>query len=151
MASGFDPRITAYFGDAVLSAGFVAVPHLLLRHYHRLGMTSTQAMFVLQLMESTWDLAEPPRTSGELARRMGVDKRTIRRYSEELAALGLLALYDQFDEHGAQIGNGYDLSPLFGRLAELAPEPRPDRASSRRPRQAPAEIQSACHPIRPGA
>lgn len=130
--SEFDPRITAYFGDAVLHAGFVAVPHLFLRHYRQIGLSSNQAMFLLQVMESTWDLAAPPRTTGDLAKRMGVDKRTIRKYSEEIVDLGLLVLYDQFDANGAQIENGYDLSPLFARLAELAPEPTPQGSVARR-------------------
>src|SRR3712207_3226852 len=109
MSREYDPRITAYFGDAVMRAGFMAVPHLFMRHYRQLGLSSTLAMFLLQIMESTWDYADPPRSTADLARRMGVDKRTIRKYSEEVASLGLLVLYDQFDASGAQIENGYDL------------------------------------------
>ncbi len=131
MTTSYDPRITAYFGDAVLRAGFMPVPHTFMRHYRQLGLTAIQAMFVLQLMESTWDLGDPPRTVGDLARRMGVDPRTIRKYSEEVAGLELIRLYDQFDASGAQVENGYDLSPLFHRLAHFAPEP----ALSGAPRQ----------------
>ncbi len=132
MSSEFDPRITAYFGDAVLRAGFMAVPHLFMRHYRQLGLSATHAMFLLQIMESTWDLAEAPKTTGDLARRMDVDKRTIRKYTEEVVELGLVVLYDQFDASGAQIENGYDLSPLFDRLARFAPEPTPGGAVRRR-------------------
>lgn len=127
----FDPRITAYFGDAVLRAGFMPLPHLFLRHYHQLGLSTNEAMFLLQVMEINWDLAAPPKTAGDLARRMGVDTRTIRRYSESIAKKKLIVLYDQFDERGAQIENGYDLSPLFARLGSFAPEP-PISGSSRR-------------------
>lgn len=128
----YDSRITAYFGDAVLRAGFMPVPHLFMRHYRALGLNTPQAMFVLQVMESAWDLAEAPRTVGDLARRMDVDKRTIRKYSEEVEALGLITLYDQFDANGAQVENGYDLSPLFQRLARLAPEPSANHGFRRR-------------------
>lgn len=120
--SSYDQRITTYFGDAVLRAGFMPVPHLLMRHYHDLGLQADHAMFVMQLMEITWDLAQPPRTMKKIADRMGVSLRTVQRYSEFLSSRGLVTVYEQF-ENGAQVENGYDLSPLFRRLAELAPEP----------------------------
>lgn len=143
----YDPRITAYFGDAVLRAGFMPVPHLFMRHYRALGLNAAQAMFVLQVMESAWDLAEAPRTVGDLARRMGVDKRTIRKYSEEVEALGLITLYDQFDTNGAQVENGYDLTLLFQRLAQLAPEA--GTGGTLRRRQARRETAHAAQAITP--
>ncbi len=132
MSGEYDPRITAYFGDAVLRAGFMPIPHLFMRHYRRLGLSSNQAMFLMQVMESAWDLADPPRTVGDLARRMDIDPRTIRKYSEEVARLQLIRLYDQYDTNGAQVENGYDLSPLFQRLALFAPEALPGQATRRR-------------------
>ncbi len=120
--TSYDERITTYFGNAVLRAGFMPVPHLLMRHYRELGMQTDHAMFLMQLMEITWDLAQPPTTIKKIADRMGVSVRTVQRYSEYLAAQGLLVIYEQF-EHGAQVENSYDLSPLFERLAALAPEP----------------------------
>jgi hypothetical protein len=57
--NGYDPRLVAYFGDPVLQSGFLPVPHLLLRHYAELGLTLHQAMFVLHLMSTTWDLGSP--------------------------------------------------------------------------------------------
>ncbi len=132
----FDPRITAYFGDAVLQAGFMPLPHLFLRHYRKLGLSQVQAMFVLQLMEIAWDVGDPPTTVSKLAERMGVGHRTIQVCSREVHDLGLVEIYDQFDASGAQVENGYDLSPLFRRLAALAPAPTPQgelRMRRRRP------------------
>ncbi len=74
----YDPRITAYFGDAVLQAGFMPVPNLFMRHYRQLGLSTVQAMFVLQLMEIAWDMGDPPNTVSKLAARMGVGARSIR-------------------------------------------------------------------------
>ncbi len=147
MSPSFDPRITAYFGDAVLRAGFMPLPHLFLRHYRALGISANEAMFLLQVMESTWDLADPPRTVNDLANRMGVDARTIRRYTEAAVAAGLVELYEQFDDTGAQVENGYDLSPLFRRLAEFAPEPPLGGSARRRqlrafPRQSDSGMQA---------
>ena len=125
MGSPYDPRITAYFGDAVLQAGFVPLPHLFLRHYRKLGLSQIQAMFMLQLMEIAWDIGDPPSSVNKLAERMGVGHRTIQVCSREVHELGLVEIYDQFDATGAQVENGYDLSPLFKRLAALAPPSRP--------------------------
>lgn len=134
-ATQFDPRITAYFGDAVLRTGFMPLPHLFLRHYRQLGLSHLQAMFVMQLMEIAWDLGDPPTTVTKLSERLGVDRRTVQLCGRDVHRLGLVEIYDQWDEGGAQIENGYDLSPLFRRLAEYAPEPRLDgQIRSRRSR-----------------
>ena len=120
--TSYDERITTYFGDPVLRAGFMPVPHLLMRHYRALDLLSEHAMFAMQLMEITWDLAQPPVTMRKIAERMGISVRTAQRYSEYLAARGLIVIYEQFED-GAQVENGYDLAPLFHALAAFAPEP----------------------------
>lgn len=131
MSTTFDPRLTAYFGEAVLGAGFLPTPHLFLRHYVDLGLDSVLAMFVLQLMETTWDLGEPPRTSRDFAQRMGVGTKAIQRYTSRIEALGLVNVSAQFDASGAQVENRYDLSPLFKRLAALVAD-RPCHHERRR-------------------
>jgi hypothetical protein len=135
MSGEFDPRITAYFGDAVLRAGFMPTPHLFLRHYAQLGLDSTHAMFLLQVMEIAWDLGDPPKTSQDFARRMGVGKKAIQRYTSHVEALGLINVFSQFDESGAQVENCYDLSPLFAKLAHFAPEPTPSGSLRRQQRR----------------
>lgn len=131
MSITFDPRLTAYFGEAALGAGFLPTPHLFLRHYVDLGLDSVLAMFVLQLMETTWDLGEPPRTSRDFAQRMGVGTKAIQRYTSRIEALGLVNVSAQFDASGAQVENRYDLSPLFTRLAALVAD-RPSHQARRR-------------------
>ena len=130
--SSYDPRLVAYFGDPVLQSGFLPVPHLLLRHYAELGLNSHQAMFVLHLMSTTWDLGSPALNIGQLARRMGVSRRTAQIISAELHERGLIDIFDQYDQGGAQIENGYDLSGLFQRLAAFAPAPRPSGTQRQR-------------------
>lgn len=121
----YDPRLRVYFGDGALASGFMPTPNLFLRHYHDLGLTAAQAMFLLQLMAGTWDAAAPPRTTADLARRMGVDSRTIRGYVEAICQLGLLRPIRRYDAAGRQRENSYDLSELFARLAALAPDHAP--------------------------
>lgn len=135
MSGEFDPRITAYFGDAVLRAGFMPTPHLFLRHYAQLGLDSTHAMFLLQIMETAWDFGDPPKTSSDFARRMGVGKKAIQRYTSHVEELGLINVFSQFDDSGAQVENCYDLSPLFAKLAQFAPEPTPGGSLRRQQRR----------------
>lgn len=141
----YDERITTYFGDAVLRAGFMPVPHLLMRHYRALDLLSEHAMFAMQLMEISWDLAQPPVTMRKIADRMGISVRTAQRYSEYLAARGLIVIYEQFED-GAQVENGYDLAPLFRALAAFAPEPRPGGTPRERRQRSGALAQSASSP-----
>jgi hypothetical protein len=93
-----------------------------------------QALFVLQLMEIVWDLASPPATISRIAGRLGVSTRAVRQASQELQREGLLVIYDQFDDTGAQVENGYDLSELFARLTALAPSAGPGQQHVRRAR-----------------
>ena len=133
--SQFDPRVTAYFGDAILQAGFMPLPHLFLRHYRQLGLSAAQAMFILQLMEIAWDKGDAPTTSCKLAARMGVSRRMITTYSQEVQRLGLVEIYDQYAPDGTQTENGYDLSPLFGRLSAFVPAQLPSGEPRSHPRQ----------------
>ncbi|GAC1540763.1 MAG: hypothetical protein NVS2B7_13130 [Herpetosiphon sp.] len=142
MSTNYDSRVTAYFGDLVLSAGFMVTPHLLLRHFRALGLAPEHVVLLQLLMETTWDLAEPPDTMQKLAERMGVSVRTVQRYSEHLVAQRLVVVYDQFSQ-GAQIGNSYDLSPLFKRLAHFAPSESVRRVTTERRVRG---IPRACHP-----
>lgn len=145
MSGEFDPRITAYFGDAVLRAGFMPTPHLFLRHYAQLGLDSAHAMFLLQVMEIAWDLGDPPRTGNDFARRMGVGKKAIQRYTSHIEELGLINVFSQFDDSGAQVENCYDLSPLFARLAHFAPEPTPGGSLRRQQRRTGALAAASTH------
>lgn len=144
MSGAYDPRLVAYFGDPILQPGFLPVPHLLLRHYAELGLNSNQMMFLMHLMAGTWDLGSPPLNIGQLARRMGVSRRTAQVISAELHERGLIDIFNQFDEGGAQIENGYDLSGLLQRLAVFAPTPTP--SGTQRQRRARAQGTSSVAP-----
>ena len=76
-APDLDAALDDDFGDDMLRAGFIPLPHLFLRHYRKLGLSHLQALFVLQLMEIAWDVGDPPSTVTRLAERLGVDRRTV--------------------------------------------------------------------------
>lgn len=119
------PSNETYFGDGVIDAGFLPVPHLLIRHYITIGLNEELLVFVQQLMAMRWDLAERPEDLGDIAKRMGKNLNTVRRYSHKLRELGLLEVRERF-QRGAQISNAYNLGPLWRRLRKLAPEGLPE-------------------------
>src|SRR5436305_15069777 len=107
-SSPYDPRITTYFGNGLLQAGFMPLPHLFLRHYHQLGLSHLQALFVLQLMEIVWDLASPPTTITSIAERLSVSTRAVSQASQELQRQGWLVSYEQLSSTGAVARDGYE-------------------------------------------
>lgn len=71
-------------------SGFVAVPVTLLRMQTKLGLTATDMMVLINLLAHWWNPAAPvfPRTT-TIAKRMGINERTIQRAMRKLVKLGL--------------------------------------------------------------
>lgn len=79
------------WGDAVgEGSGFVAVPLPLLRLQAKLGLTPTDMLVLVNMLAHWWNpsAAVFPRTS-TIARRMGVNDRTVQRSIGKLTRLGL--------------------------------------------------------------
>ena len=111
--------IRSYFGDQVVNQGFVVLPNLLLRNYRQLGISEETLVFTLHLISIVWNYADPPKSLPEIAERMGKSVSMVRRYSHALNEAGLVVIRPRWKQ-GQQIGNDYDLSPLWSRLASLA-------------------------------
>ncbi len=104
------------------------MPHLLLRHYRQLQITEEQMVFVLQLMAQKYDKHRAPEDLPDIALRMGKNVATARGYSRSLRAAGLLRVTPRY-HNGAQIGNIYNLKPLWDALRAFAePSPSDDGA-----------------------
>lgn len=114
-----NPATDAYFGDSVLDAGYVIMPHLLLRHYAELGIGADEVVFLMMLMAIRWDVKHPPRDMTDIAQRMGVSVASVRRYSTRLNTLGLIIITER-RRKGMRISNEYNLRPLWERLRTFA-------------------------------
>ena len=66
-----DYAISVRFGDPILEHGFTTVPTLFLEHYADLGMTTNEAMFVIQLFSFWWGIPCPYPRLNTVAKRMG--------------------------------------------------------------------------------
>ena len=90
-AAGRTVSLRSKWGDAVgEGSGFVAVPLPLLRLQTKLGLTPTDMLVLINLLAHWWNPSAPvfPRTT-TIARRMGVNDRTVQRSMSKLARLGL--------------------------------------------------------------
>lgn len=79
-------------GAVTEGSGFVAVPLALLRLQSKYSLTPTEMLVLINLLAHWWDpkRAVYPRST-TIAKRMGVDKRTVQRATNKLMKSGLLA------------------------------------------------------------
>ena len=83
--------LRAKWGDAVgEGSGFVAVPLPLLRLQAKMGLTATDVLVLINMLAHWWNpsAAVFPRTT-TIARRMGINDRTVQRSMSKLLRLGL--------------------------------------------------------------
>ena len=101
-------------GAVTDGSGFVAVPMSLLRLQTKYKLTATEMLVLVNLLAHWWDPAHSvfPRTT-TIAKRMGIDKRTVQRAINRVASLGLLNKERLDDGKRA-----YDFVPLAKRLAK---------------------------------
>lgn len=90
----------------------VPVPLALLHSYRALGMNDGELIYVLQILSDFVQGKTP--NHREIAARMGLaNRRTLRKYNQHLASLGLATVVPQFSEEGRRMESGYDFTPLF--------------------------------------
>lgn len=78
-------------GAVTQGSGFVAVPVALLRLQSKYNLTPTDMLVLINLLAHWWDPARAvyPRST-TIAKRMGVDKRTVQRTTQKLESSGLI-------------------------------------------------------------
>jgi hypothetical protein len=116
-------RAEAKWGPAGI-AGFQIVPDLLLKHQASLELTATEMLVLLNVTMHWWypDQRPFPRSS-IIAKRMGVQTRTVQRAMERFRELGLLTKVKETANGGER--EVCDLTGLVSKLAEFA-ETDPD-------------------------
>jgi DNA-binding MarR family transcriptional regulator len=105
-----------------LSSQFCPVSSYFLHNYYRLrphegaqGLTSTEAMTLIQIIDHKWDRRAPWPTLGTLAKRLGSTERTVRATIKRLEALGYIQR--EYAPHGGP--NRYHLDGLFKALEQM--------------------------------
>jgi len=119
-----NPDLDVYFGDGLLDAGFTPVPNLLIRFYRKLSISEEQLAFIIHLMGQRYDKYHAAEDLPDIARRMDKNLATVRGYSRQLRRSGLITVTPRYHK-GAQIGNVYNLAPLWDTLRGFAPPSPP--------------------------
>jgi hypothetical protein len=107
--------------DELLEEGWNAVPSYFLANYHRLppqpntdGLSSSEALLLVHLLDYKWDENDPHPSVRTLAKRMGKSERWIRDILKDLEDLGYI---DRQHQNGGT--TRYSLDGLFKALVEL--------------------------------
>jgi len=142
------------WGKKVKSHGYAAIPTILIRAQHRLGVNSTQFCILMHLLDLYWSPDRPPfPTKQQLADRIGIKESTIKANMKALEEAKLIERVQHRTAAGDWGANTYLLDGLIRRIQELEPEfaeekrkrqaerKRVETPKGRRPREKPAQGQ----------
>jgi hypothetical protein len=106
----------------VMNRGFVMLPAIIVRGQRRLGLSPTQLVILLNLIDWWIHPDSIPWTSKKLlAQRIGIGERQLQRQIAQMEKIGYLQRVERVTGRGKR-PNSYDLSGLVARLKALAPE-----------------------------
>ncbi len=111
------------WGKPVMRLGYAAIPSILLQAQRRLGLSNTQAMICIHLLDY-WHYADrrPFPSKRELAQRMGVTDKTIQTNVREMEQAGLIKREYRKTASGDHNSNVYHLDGLVSKVQALEPE-----------------------------
>ena len=113
----------ALWGKRIQKHGYAAIPVIMVRSQHRLGVNPTQFCILIQLLEYWRTRARAPfPTKQQLADRIGVSQSTIQQNMRELEKAGLVKRVKHKTASGDWGANTYLLDGLVARLEALEPE-----------------------------
>lgn len=117
-------RVAAVWTPTLVQRGWVPVTRAFLEAYPRLHITASEALLLINLLAYKGRKEHAHPSIATLARRLGVEPRTVRNLARKLENRGLLLRIIRRQGHGRAQTNLWDLSPLFQRLEELEYERR---------------------------
>ncbi|RWA78223.1 helix-turn-helix domain-containing protein [Mesorhizobium sp.] len=111
------------WGKKVKSHGYAAIPTILIRSQHRLGINSTQFCLLMHLLDLYWSPDRPPfPTKQQLADRIGIKMSSIKPNMKALEQAGLIRRVQHKTSAGDWGANTYLLDGLIQRIKDMEPE-----------------------------
>jgi len=102
-----DRRLVTRYGAGALEDGYAAIPHVVVKYRRALKITAGEWDYICELWSYWRSTALPAPSVETLARGLGVDQSTVRRYRAHLESKGLLRVVPDGPY------NRYDLRPLI--------------------------------------
>jgi hypothetical protein len=111
------------WGKKIKSHGYAAIPTILIRSQHRLGINSTQFCLLMHLLDLFWSPDRPPfPTKQQLADRIGIKQSSIKPNMKALEKAGLIQRVQHKTSSGDWGANTYHLDGLIQRIKDLEPD-----------------------------
>ena len=111
------------WGKKVKAHGYAAIPTILIRSQHRLGINSTQFCLLIHLLDLYWSKDRPPfPTKQQLADRIGIKISSIKPNMKALEKGGLIERVQHKTSSGDWGANTYLLDGLIARIQAMEPE-----------------------------
>jgi DNA replication protein len=103
----------------IADSGTTTIPRLITNHYAELGIKPQVAMLIVHIYDFKWDSRDPYPSLEKVAKLMGLTRRAINKYLEELKKKKLLDVYERFDPQFGQQTNIYDFTRLVDKVVKL--------------------------------
>lgn len=128
--------ITQKWGKSTKSAGWTAVPNILMYRQKSLGLSPLDINILLHLMTYWWqDEKKPYPSKKTLAKAIGVTPGTIQKKIRDMEAIGFIKRIERRRENERSDTNEYDLTPLRDMLLPHAEEELRERRKKHAERQ----------------
>jgi len=112
----------ARWSEGLRTYGWTTISNVFLDNYAKMGLTATEAMFLVHIFEYKWSVDNPYPSLVTIAAKMGKSRKTTQRIIRGLERRGFISRHP----HPGQ-PNRLDLNKLIGLLERIAPYPNLDR------------------------
>lgn len=112
-------NITAAFGAELALEGSTAIPNILLKIYHKIGISDFQMLLLIQLFRFYTEEKELYPSPEMLADCMEADPSRIKKELAALLEKEIIAVSEYFDSIRKVVLEGYDFEPLFLKISDI--------------------------------
>jgi DNA replication protein len=111
-------NVTAAFGTDLVSLGATSVPNLILKYYHKIGITDNEMMLITQLIRLRGE-QQPFPSLEAITECMAADSQKIKSDLAALIEKGVLAVGYYFDDPAGEVLSVYSIEPLMEKVSEV--------------------------------
>ncbi|WP_460421564.1 helix-turn-helix domain-containing protein [Pseudomonas sp. ZL2] len=109
-----DKSIADRWGKDLTASGWTAIPNVLFEYSQELGLKTLDMVIILHLAGYWWRKGNDPFPSkATLARKIGVEPRTVQRAIAELESKGYIERTKRFATSGGNLSNSYSFDGLI--------------------------------------